>query len=70
MDWANLASVAATILGSAGVLLGGVHWAVSGAVKPLRDEVSALRAQVHADMRATGERLARVEVAIEHLAKP
>ena len=64
----NLATVVATILASAGVLLGGVHWAVSGAVKPLRDEVLALRTEVHADARATGERLARVEEAIKHLA--
>ena len=50
-DWKNIATVVAAILASAGVLLGGVHWAVSGAVKPLRDEVSALRTEVHADHR-------------------
>lgn len=68
----DTALLVAAILGSAGVLLAGVHWAVSGAIRPICDDMSALRNDmsalgdnVHKDLRQTGERLARVEATID-----
>lgn len=69
--WHEIVAAVAAILVSAGVLLGGIRWAVSGALIPLRadmsalrNEMSSLRDKVHEDLRGTGERLARVEATI------
>lgn len=62
--WKDIVTVVGTVLVAAGVLIGGVHWAVTGAVEPLRNEVRDLRSDVHGiDVRLVRveERLDRVE---------
>ena len=70
----DIVTVVAAILASAGVLIGGVHWAVSGAVEPLQAEVMALRTDMQVEVRALRTdvhdldvRLARVEEAVKHV---
>ena len=71
-QWQAIASIIGVVVVSTGVLWGIVRWAVSSALAPfredmtaLRNDVTALRTEVQADFRRTGERLARVEATIE-----
>ena len=66
--WAEIATVIASVLVAAGVLVGGTRWAVESAVDPLRADLRELRetvregiAELRADVHALDVRVARLE---------
>ena len=68
----NAGILVAAILGSVRVLLAAIHWAVSSTIPPIRDEILKIRdcmntlaSNVHLDLRAMVEWLARVDAMID-----
>ena len=65
--WADIATVIASVLVTVGVLVGGVHWTVSGAVDPLRADLRDFRAEVRSDIGGLRDDVHALDVRVARL---